>query len=55
MTWIFLAAGLGAAGAAVLAVSGARVITAARTLNREVATAQAQMEPRRARLRPPEG
>ncbi|MCA2188767.1 hypothetical protein [Nonomuraea cavernae] len=55
MTWIFLATGLGVAGVAVLAVSGARVLTAARSLNREVAAAHAQMEPRRVRLRPPEG
>ncbi|MEU8246551.1 hypothetical protein [Nonomuraea sp. NPDC048916] len=55
MTWIFLAAGLGAAGMAALAVTGARAVAAARSLNREVAAAQAQLEPRRARLRPPEG
>ncbi|NUO96930.1 MAG: hypothetical protein HOV96_19895 [Nonomuraea sp.] len=50
MTWIFLAAGLVVAGLAVLAVAGARVAVAARTLNREVAEAKSRLEPRRARF-----
>ncbi|MET8868653.1 hypothetical protein ABZW11_37480 [Nonomuraea sp. NPDC004580] len=50
MTWIFLSVAIGVAGLAVLAVAGARVVAAARTLRREVAEAQAQLEPRRARL-----
>ncbi|MEV0384626.1 hypothetical protein [Nonomuraea sp. NPDC050643] len=53
MTWIYLAVGAGVAGLAglaVLAVAGARVAVAARTLNREIAEAKAQLEPRRARL-----
>ncbi|MEV4799788.1 hypothetical protein AB0K18_07205 [Nonomuraea sp. NPDC049421] len=50
MTWIFLSVAIGLAGLAVLAVAGARVVAAARTLRREVAEAQAQLEPRRARL-----
>ncbi|WP_170223645.1 hypothetical protein [Nonomuraea turkmeniaca] len=37
MTWIFLAAGLGVAGLAVLGAAGARVVAAARGLNREIA------------------
>jgi len=50
MTWIFWATGLGVAGLAVLAVAGRRVAVAARTLDREIAEARAQLEPRRARL-----
>lgn len=37
MTWIFLAAGLVLAGLAVLGVATARVVAAARGLNREIA------------------
>ncbi|MGP3957726.1 hypothetical protein ACTWPT_17125 [Nonomuraea sp. 3N208] len=37
MTWIFLTAGLVLAGLAVLAVAAARVVIAARGLNRELA------------------
>ncbi|MFG3438720.1 hypothetical protein ACGF0J_15855 [Nonomuraea sp. NPDC047897] len=43
MTWIILAAGLGVAGVLVLLVAGARVIAAARRLNREVAGARARL------------
>ncbi|UBU09576.1 hypothetical protein [Nonomuraea gerenzanensis] len=50
MTWIFVSVGLGVAGLVVLGVAGARVVAAARTLKREIAAAQAQLEPRRARL-----
>ncbi|MEV0621467.1 hypothetical protein AB0I81_49625 [Nonomuraea sp. NPDC050404] len=50
MTWIYLSAGLGVAGLVVLGVAGARVVAAARILNREIATAKAQLEPGRARL-----
>ncbi|MFB4279987.1 MULTISPECIES: hypothetical protein [unclassified Nonomuraea] len=50
MTWIYLSAGLGVAGLAVLGVAGARVVVAARTLKREIAEATAELEPRRARL-----
>lgn len=55
MTWILASAGLGVAGLAVLAFAGRRVVTAARTLDREIAEAKAQLEPRRARLRGPGG
>ncbi|MEU7857225.1 hypothetical protein [Nonomuraea sp. NPDC049141] len=51
MTWIIVAAGLGVAGLAALAVAGTRLLAAARNLNREVAGARAQLEPRQARLR----
>lgn len=51
MTWILVAAGLGVAGLAALAVAGTRLLAAARNLNREVAGARAQLEPRQARLR----
>jgi hypothetical protein len=51
MTWIFVAAGLGVAGLAALAVAGVRLLSAARSLNSEVAGARAQLEPRQARLR----
>ena len=54
-TWVFLAAGLGLAGTAVLVVAGARVIVAARKLSREIAAARAMLEPRTARLRAPGG
>ncbi|MEV4176578.1 hypothetical protein [Nonomuraea sp. NPDC049709] len=50
MTWIYLSAGLGVAGLAVLGVAGARVVVAARTLKKEIAEATAELEPRRARL-----
>ncbi|MBB6549179.1 hypothetical protein [Nonomuraea rubra] len=50
MTWIFVSAGLGVAGLVVLGIAGARVVAAARNLKREIAAAQAQLEPRRARL-----
>ncbi|WP_433429443.1 hypothetical protein [Nonomuraea sp. CA-141351] len=50
MTWIYVAIGLCAGGLAVLGFAGARVVTAARTLKREIAEATAQLEPRRARL-----
>jgi hypothetical protein len=55
MTWIYLAAGLVVAGLAVLALAGARVVVAARTLNREIAEAKAKLEPRRAGSRGREG
>ncbi|MEU7747521.1 hypothetical protein [Nonomuraea sp. NPDC049158] len=51
MTWIFVAAGLGVAGLAALAVAGVRLLSAARSLSSEVAEARAQLEPRQARLR----
>ncbi|NUW41774.1 hypothetical protein [Nonomuraea rhodomycinica] len=41
MTWIFLAAGLVAAGLVVLLVAGTRVARAARTLNSEIAQVHA--------------
>ncbi|MCF6475479.1 hypothetical protein FAF44_45060 [Nonomuraea sp. MG754425] len=50
MTWIYLSAGLGVAGLIVLAVAGARVVAAARSLNAEIVAAKAQLEPGRARL-----
>ncbi|MFC4010461.1 hypothetical protein ACFOY2_24760 [Nonomuraea purpurea] len=50
MTSIYVAIGLGVAGLVVIMVAGARVVAAARTLNREIAAAKAQLEPRRARL-----
>lgn len=50
MTLLFVSVGIGVAGLIVLVVAGARVVVAARTLRREVAEAQAQLEPRRARL-----
>ncbi|MFG1703216.1 hypothetical protein ACFLIM_08480 [Nonomuraea sp. M3C6] len=53
MTWIYLAAGLGLAGLVVVGIAGARVVAAARTLEREmrqIAEAKAQLELRRARL-----
>ena len=49
MTVIFLAAGLGVAGVAVLAIAGGRVTLAARSLDREIAEARAQLESRQAR------
>ncbi|MGI5289656.1 hypothetical protein ACQEVF_40830 [Nonomuraea polychroma] len=42
MTWIFVAAGLVLAGLAVLGVAGARVVAAARGLNREIAQVNEQ-------------
>jgi hypothetical protein len=50
MTWIYVSAALGVAGLAVLGVAGARVVAAARTLKREIASVTAQLEPGRARL-----
>ncbi|MFG1699958.1 hypothetical protein [Nonomuraea sp. NPDC049309] len=50
MTLLFVSVGIGVAGLLALLVAGARVVVAARTLRREVAEAQAQLEPRRARL-----
>ncbi|WP_336215500.1 hypothetical protein [Nonomuraea sp. LPB2021202275-12-8] len=55
MTWILLSGGLGVAGLAVLAITGRRVALAARSLDREIAEARAQLEPRQARLRGPGG
>ena len=50
MTVLFVSVGIGVAGLVALAVTGARVVVAARTLRREVAEAQARLEPRHARL-----
>jgi hypothetical protein len=50
MTWIFLTVGLGVAGLIAIGVAGARVVMAARSLNKEIAEAKAQLEPRQARL-----
>ncbi|MGN9840297.1 hypothetical protein ACTMTI_19445 [Nonomuraea sp. H19] len=47
MTWIFLAAGLVVAGLVVLGIVGARVVAAARGLNREVAEVHAQFSAKR--------
>ncbi|MFI7442591.1 LapA family protein [Nonomuraea indica] len=54
MTWILLAAGLGVAGVLALLVAGARVIRAARRLNREVAGARARLAAKSARIHSPE-
>lgn len=51
MTWILVSVALGIAGVVALVVAGFRVIAAARTLNREIAEARAQIEPRGATLR----
>jgi hypothetical protein len=42
MTWILLAAGLVLAGLAVIGVAAARVVAAARGLNREITQINAQ-------------
>ncbi|WP_153263860.1 hypothetical protein [Nonomuraea phyllanthi] len=42
MTWIYVSIGLGVGGLAVLAVTGARVVAAARRLNRQIAQVHAQ-------------
>ncbi|WP_181449134.1 hypothetical protein [Nonomuraea aridisoli] len=42
MTMLFICLGLGVAGLAALAVAGARVVGAARTLNREIAQVHEQ-------------
>ncbi|NUR87972.1 MAG: hypothetical protein HOY71_28130 [Nonomuraea sp.] len=55
MTWILLSLLLGVAGVAVLVLAGFRVISAARTLSREIAEAQNSIEPRSARLRSGDG
>ncbi|WP_043627895.1 LapA family protein [Nonomuraea candida] len=49
MTWIFVSVGLGVAGLVALGVAGARVVSAARSLKREIAVAKAQLEPGRVR------
>jgi uncharacterized membrane-anchored protein YhcB (DUF1043 family) len=51
MTWIYAAAGLVAAGLAAVGFAGARLVSAARTLNEEMAGARARLEPWQARLR----
>ncbi|MFI7611817.1 hypothetical protein E1286_42485 [Nonomuraea terrae] len=48
MTMLFISLGLGVAGLVALAVAGARVVGAARTLRREVDVAKARLEPGRA-------
>ncbi len=55
MTVIFLATGLGVAGLVVLAIVGGRVAVAARSLDREIAEARAQLEPRQAGSHGPQG
>ena len=50
MAWLTIAAVLAAAGLLVVAVCAVRLVIALRRLSREVARAQAALEPRRARL-----